>query len=226
MQPRIRQAGSALSWMHGLEVVMQSHRDPEGMGTRALLSGEEMALMKARITMSDQRASVVVNAPLEQVYAMFTHFNDFPKFMHFVKEVTYYDDVRSHWVVDIAGRHEWDAENANWIPNQQVGWVSTSGLQNSGIVTFTPNGANQTLLDVSIAYNPPGGVLGDAGEALGAGKRFQQCLLEDLSHFARMVERAPAGALDPMSSTYIFHEDSAAARGESTDAQNQTMDDL
>jgi len=104
--------------------------------------------------------------------------------------------------------------------------VSTNGLQNSGVVTFVPNGSNQTLVDVSITYNPPGGVLGDAGDALGAGKRFQQALQEDMDHFARMVERAPAGALDPMESTYVFHEDSAAARGETTEAQNLTMDEL
>jgi uncharacterized membrane protein len=39
--------------------------------------------------LADHQASVKVNAPVEQVYALFTHFNDFPKFMHFVKEVTY-----------------------------------------------------------------------------------------------------------------------------------------
>src|SRR5262249_6877995 len=59
---------------------MKKHHDREEMETHALVSGEETALMKARITMSDQRASVVVNAPVEQVYALFTHFNDFPKF--------------------------------------------------------------------------------------------------------------------------------------------------
>jgi uncharacterized membrane protein len=33
------------------------------------------------------QASVVVSAPVEQVFALFTHFTDFPKFMRFVKEV-------------------------------------------------------------------------------------------------------------------------------------------
>ncbi len=59
--------------------------------------------------MARHAASIVVRRPVEQVYPLFTHFNDFPKFMHFVHEVTYYDDQRSHWVVDIAGRHAWDA---------------------------------------------------------------------------------------------------------------------
>ena len=54
--------------------------------------------------MAEHHASVAVNAPVQQVYTLFTHFNDFPKFMSFVREVTYYDDQRSHWVAQILGR--------------------------------------------------------------------------------------------------------------------------
>lgn len=173
--------------------------------------------------MATHYAAVEVNRPVEQVYPLFTHFNDFPKFMRFVKEVTYYDTQRSHWVVDIVGRHEWDATNENWIPNQQIGWRSTDGLKNAGLVRFVPQGADQTRVEVTIEYQPPVGVLGNVGEALGAGKRFEQSLQHDLDHFARMVDLAPQGALDPMASSYLFHEDSAAARGETTPDQNATM---
>lgn len=170
-------------------------------------------------------ASVVVNAPAQQVYAMFTHFNDFPKFMSFVKEVTYYDDQRSHWIADVAGQQEWDAINENWIPGRQIGWHATSGLENFGKVTFTPANQNQTKVDVFVSYNPPAGVLGDLGENLGIGNRFETKLQDDLTHFARMVDQAPAGSLDPMSSNYLFHEDSAAAQGRTTDRQNESMRD-
>ncbi len=64
---------------------------------------------------TEHHASVMVNAPIHQVYGLFSHFNDFPKFMSFVKEVTYYDDQRSHWVAEVVGRHEWDAVNQDWI---------------------------------------------------------------------------------------------------------------
>ena len=170
-------------------------------------------------------ASVAVNAPVHQVYSLFTHFNDFPKFMSFVKEVTYYDDQRSHWVAEVAGRHEWDAVNDNWIADQQIGWRSTNGLENFGKVTFQPMNNNQTQVDVYVSYNPPAGVLGDIGENLGVGGRFDQALQNDMTHFARMVDEAPAGALDPNSSNYLFHADSAAAKGTTTSRQNQTMYD-
>src|SRR5690348_13156361 len=170
-------------------------------------------------------ASVVVNAPTHQVYAMFTHFNDFPKFMSFVREVTYYDNQKSHWVAEVAGRHEWDAVNENWIPDRQIGWHSTNGLDNFGKVTFAPTNTNETRVDVTISYDPHAGFLDDAGVKLGVGSRFEHALQNDLDHFAHLVEEAPAGALDPNSSNYLFHADSAASRGTTTTRQNETMYD-
>ena len=174
---------------------------------------------------AEHHASVTVDAPVHQVYSMFIHFNDFPKFMSFVKEVTYYDDQNSHWVAEIFGRHEWDAVNQDWVEDQQVGWRSTSGTDNYGKVTFYPIGSNQTRVDVYINYNPPAGVLGDVGENLGAGARFDNALQHDLDNFAKMVREAPPGALDPESSNYLFHSGSAAATGTTTDRQDATMQD-
>ncbi len=170
-------------------------------------------------------ASVVVNAPTHQVYSMFTHFNDFPKFMSFVKEVTYYDDQRSHWVAEVAGRREWDAVNENWVPDSQIGWRSINGVENFGKVTFQPTSNNQTQVDVFVNYNPPAGALGDVAENLGVGSRFDKALQDDLNNFARMIDQTPPGALDPNSSNYLFHSDSAAAKGTTTRRQNETMYD-
>lgn len=171
----------------------------------------------------EHHASIVVNAPVNQVYTLFTHFNDFPKFMSFVKEVTYYDDQRSHWVAQVVGQHEWDAANENWIENRQVGWRSYNGLENYGKVTFQSVGNNQTQVDVYIYYNPPAGILGDTGEALGGGSNFDSKLQNDLNNFANMVNQAPPGALDPNSSSYLFHGGSAAAKGTTTSRQDATM---
>jgi ribosome-associated toxin RatA of RatAB toxin-antitoxin module len=173
--------------------------------------------------MAEHHASVTVNAPVDQVYDMFTHFNDFPKFMSFVKEVTYYDEQRSHWVAEVVGQHEWDAVNENWVEDRQIGWRSYNGLENSGRVTFQSLGANQTRVDVYINYDPPAGVLGDIGENLGVGARFDNVLQHDLDNFARMVDQAPPGALDPESSNYLFQSGSAATKGTTTQRQDETM---
>src|SRR5260370_39807735 len=155
--------------------------------------------------LAEHHAAVTVNAPVHQVYNLFSHFNDFPKFMSFVKEVTYYDDLRSHWVAEVAGQHEWDALNDQWIVDRQIGWYSTSGLKNYGRVTFQPITADATQVDVYINYDPPAGILGDIGEHMGIGKRFEEILQSDLNNFARMVDLAPANAHDPNWSQYLFH---------------------
>lgn len=173
--------------------------------------------------MADHSASVTVNAPVHQVYSLYSHFNDYPKFMSFVKEVTYLDDQHSHWVVDVVGRHEWDAVNVGWIPDQEIGWRSVDGLENSGRVTFESLGTGETRVTVAITYVPPAGLLGQIGEALGAGGAFELRLQTDLQHFATMVDQAPPGALDPTSSAYLFHDQSAAAKGTTTRAQNESM---
>ena len=173
--------------------------------------------------MAEHSAAVTVNAPVHQVYALYTHFNDYPKFMTFVKEVTYLDDERSHWVVDVVGKHEWDAINEGWISDRQIGWRSLDGLKNTGSVVFEPQGTDRTALTVTIVYEPPGGVIGQIGEALGGGGEFERRLRHDLEHFAAMVEQAPPGALDPTSSSYLFHGESAAARGTTTQAQDESM---
>jgi len=62
------------------------------------------------------------------------------------------------------------------------------------------------------------------GENLGAGSRFDAVLQHDMDNFARMVDNAPPGALDPTSSNYLFHSGSAAAKGTTTSRQDETMD--
>jgi uncharacterized membrane protein len=173
--------------------------------------------------MAEHQVTVTVNAPIHHVYMLFTHFNDYPKFMTYVKEVTYLDDQRSHWVVDVVGRHEWDAVNEGWAPDREIGWRSTSGVPNSGRIRFEPRANDVTLVIATITYSPPAGVVGQAVEALGGGAQFEARLVHDLEHFAQMVAAAPPGALDPTSSSYLFHAESAAARQQTTPAQDQTM---
>lgn len=173
--------------------------------------------------MSEHHAAVTINAPVHQVYMLFTHFNDFPKFMSFVKEVTYYDGQRSHWVAHIVSDHEWDAVNEEWVPDRQVGWRSIRGLQNTGKVKFSPLGPNRTTIDVYINYVPPAGVIGEVANKLGIDSHFDTVLQQDLNNFALMVEQAPPGALDPMQSHYLFHSESAVGRRTVTSQQQVSM---
>ena len=170
-------------------------------------------------------AAVIINAPTNQVFQLFSHFNDFPKFMSYIKEVTYKDSQTSHWVADVVGSREWDAVNENWIDGKQIGWHSIDGLENHGVVTFQPAGDSQTKVQVTLTYTPPAGMLGDVGEKIGVGSHFEKKLQTDLDHFAQLVAQTPSGALDPESSNYLFHADSAAVKGNTTAAQDATLAD-
>ena len=109
----------------------------------------------------------------------------------------------------------WDAVNEDWIEDSQVGWRSIRGLTNNGKVIFQQTGPEMTQVNVFLTFVPPAGTLGRLADYL-AGDLFDKRLNEDLQHFARMVAEAPAGALDPMSSHYLFHQDSAVATHSTT----------
>ena len=127
---------------------------------------------------------------------MWTCFPDYPNFMSHVRSVSYIDRERTRWVVNVVGRHEWAARNENWIPERQIGWRSIDGLDNRGLVAFSPRLDGTTQIDVTIEYTPPAGMLGKIGEVLGAGKAFEHQLRSDLQRFSQMVAspKAPSWA--------------------------------
>src|SRR5215469_13916224 len=108
----------------------------------------------------ENRASTIVPAPVDRVYELFTYFHHYPEFMRHVKNVSYYDDQNTHWVIDVAGRHEWDAINEGWQRNSRIGWRATGGLRNSGEVLFQSLGSEATCVFVRLKYDPPGGAAG------------------------------------------------------------------
>jgi uncharacterized membrane protein len=156
--------------------------------------------------MAEQHASVIINAPVEQVYSLFVRFSDFPKILSFIEEVTYLDSHRSHWVADLDGRHEWNAENRNWVANRQVGWRSIDGLENTGYVRFDPVSPARTRITVTINYDSRS----SDGSVRRGGKRLADRLNQDLERFARMVEQAESNAFDPASAEFLLRKAPAA----------------
>src|SRR4051812_49989174 len=101
--------------------------------------------------------SVEVKAPVQAVYNQWTQFEEFPRFMAGVKEVTQLDDTHLHWHAEIWGKDkEWDAEITEQVPDQRISWRSTSGAQNAGTVRFEPLDADRTRIHLAMAYEPEG----------------------------------------------------------------------
>jgi uncharacterized membrane protein len=118
--------------------------------------------------MTTIETSIRVNVPVQTVYDQWTQFEEFPKFMTGVKEVTRLDETRSHWKAQIAGKaREWDAEIVERIPEQRIVWKSQRGAINEGVVTFRGLSEARSLILIQLRYMPEG-VLENLGDRWGA----------------------------------------------------------
>lgn len=142
--------------------------------------------------MSKVKKSVTVEAPVDIVYGAWRNFNNFPHFMGNIEEVCVADDGRSHWKAKgpLGIAAEWDAEITLDEPNRAIGWRSIegakSGIETAGRVNFDGRGA-QTEIDVTIQYEAPGGVVGDAITKIFANPERQ--IEEDLQRFKETIEK-------------------------------------
>jgi uncharacterized membrane protein len=112
--------------------------------------------------------TVEVDRPVHTVYNQWTQFEEFPRFMTGVKEVTQIDDTHLHWRAEIWGKDkEWDSEIVEQIPDTKIAWRSTSGdAPNAGEVRFEPVGPARTRVRLTMQYDPQG-ALEHIGDKLG-----------------------------------------------------------
>lgn len=110
-----------------------------------------------------------VNAPAEQCYAWWRGLTNLPQIMPDVEEVTPKNGSTNvtHWKVHgpLGKSVEWDATIVEDVPGTRIAWATeeSSGLdvKNAGAVRFDDHGGT-TGVEVSLQYDPPAGVLGEA----------------------------------------------------------------
>jgi len=136
------------------------------------------------------QCNIVVDATPEVCYQKWHHFEQFPHFMNNVEEVNRIDDKSWHWVVNgpLGHRTEWDAVIDRDEPGRMISWHSgaKSELEISGLVNFLELGRGQTQITCEMAYDPPGGVIGEAVAHLFANP--EKMVQEDLNNFKHLVE--------------------------------------
>lgn len=135
-------------------------------------------------------SAVVVNANVSHVYKLWLKFEDFPRFMTFVKSVEITGERTSHWVVEdpLRGKLEWDAVTTELDENRAIAWESAGGrARNGGRVTFAPLSDDQTEVTVSIHFEVPGGILGEVLATLSG--LPQRGLERDLGDFKKYAEQ-------------------------------------
>jgi uncharacterized membrane protein len=108
--------------------------------------------------------TLIVGAPIDEVYGFWARIENFPRFMEHVLEVRRTGPGRSHWrVAGPAGVPiEWDAEVTEHMPDRCIAWRSVPGskVMHRGEVKFEWIDENTTRIDVFMMYKPPGGALG------------------------------------------------------------------
>lgn len=146
--------------------------------------------------------TIHVSAPVERVFDFWTDYQNFPRFMHNVREVQQVAENRSHWVVcGPAGVPvQWTAEVTRVVPGELIEWRSVSGsdVRHQGNVRFAPNGDNGTRVSVQLSYIPPAGAFGHAVAAIfGADPKSE--MDADLLRMKTMIEtgHAPHDAARP-----------------------------
>jgi uncharacterized membrane protein len=160
-----------------------------GAAGRDALGGTSVPVLDRRRAVDIQK-TLYIEAPLEQVYAFWSNYENFPLFMSHVREVEDLGDGRSHWSVSGPGGVpiEWNAALIQQIPNQIIAWRSETGsmLENSGIIRFVSSGRG-TRVDLRFCYHPPAGGAGQAvAELLGSDPRAK--LNEDLGRMKALLE--------------------------------------
>jgi uncharacterized membrane protein len=135
--------------------------------------------------------SVTINRPASELYSYFRDFSNLPQFMENVVSIEVTDPKRSHWTVKApAGATvAWDARVTQEEQDRFIEWTSEPGadVANSGRIEFREAGDRGTVVTVTIAYDPPGGVIGKV-----IAKMFQRepaiQARRDLRRFKQLME--------------------------------------
>ncbi|HKE17462.1 MAG TPA: SRPBCC family protein [Kofleriaceae bacterium] len=139
------------------------------------------------------RRTVLVRAPVSEVFRFWAQVENFPLFMEHVLDVAInpHDARRSHWQVrGPAGVPvKWDAEVTRLVPDALFAWKTLPGssVEHAGAVHFEPLGPQSTWLQVHMVYVPPGGALGQLFATVVGGDP-QTRMEEDLVRLKSLLE--------------------------------------
>jgi uncharacterized membrane protein len=192
----LRLAGAALA-LYGLlrRGALGAMLRTLGTGMVVSASGRQ-ALAEVGFSPVDRRRAVdiqktlYIDAAIDQVYAFWSNYENFPLFMSHIREVEDLGDGRSHWSVSGPGGVpiEWNAVLTQQTPREVIAWRSEAGsmLENAGIIRFATSGSG-TRVDLRFCYHPPAGGAGQAvAELLGSDPRTK--LNEDLGRMKALLE--------------------------------------
>src|SRR6185312_4905027 len=138
-----------------------------------------------RDAMSMVQQAIEVSAPLHTVYEQLAAFENYPRFMSGVREVTSIGGDQTHWIMDVEGKtREFDAQITERRVDERVSWSTMEGPLLAETLTLRPLGETKTQvvaqLEADIAFLMPNDRHGQ--------QSLTRRLKDDLTAFKGMVE--------------------------------------
>ena len=173
--------------------------------TKPILSTAGLVLTARGVTNMDPRSllglglgenaikvqkAININAPIDEVYQFWRNFENFPRFMDHVKQVSVQNGLSTWKVAGPAGSSiEFESHLIEDIPNESITWqtVPDSQVHHAGFVRFDENRDGSTRVSVQMHYVPPAGALGHAVAQL-FGVDPRQAMHEDLIRLKSLLE--------------------------------------
>lgn len=145
----------------------------------------------------DIRKTMMIDAPVEEVFEFWRHFENFPRFMSHVKSVRNLGGGRSHWkVTGPAGFSvDFTADITDLAPNELLAWKTEPGsaVEHAGIIRFERMSDNACRVDIRMSYNPVAGAIGHAVASF-FNVDPRHAMNDDLVRLKSLLERGKASA--------------------------------
>ena len=139
-------------------------------------------MLRDGLKMSAAEGSILVKAPIGNVYRQWLRFEDFPKFMTAVKEVQKLD--ANHFFIAIAydgKRHEGVLEIMLRVPERRLAWRVLAGRSPcdhlaTGVVSFTSRSDPSTCVTLKVS------------SSFGGTRAVSRRVVRYLQNFKRLIE--------------------------------------
>ena len=108
--------------------------------------------------------SVTINRPAAELYEFWRHPENLVQVMENIVSIETLGPDRSRWTVKAPGGNEvsWESIITKDVPGREIFWQSAEGadVANSGRIEFREAGERGAVVRAVIAYDPPGGTIG------------------------------------------------------------------
>jgi uncharacterized membrane protein len=189
LKPKLEEEGSEEAAKIGKKA-LEKEGGPLGKVAGKLTGGGDGGAKTRRLPI--QRWTDIA-APIDDVYAKWMEFDEYPKFMHRVLNVEKKNRNCVSWTEKIwFSTRQWEGEITQRRKNDRVAWKTVKGTSHSGVVTFHKLDTHLTRVMVDMDFHPSGMI-----EKMASGMRFvKRAVQADLARFKAYVELGEAPGLE------------------------------